>query len=162
MCNGEEERKDMHKCNCVATYYSQTEEYVIGVSMIKNGFNRFNMLWDTGAGYTVVYLNLLKKIKSISEHDLKELETLLSYKNRDKSRYVSKVFGSALKDKSIGILCCAHNVHVNHLCLENFYFFVLPADNNKNRGLLGADFISCCKRECNIGTDEIFTSFDDN
>lgn len=152
----------MNKCNCKVIYHAQEEEYTTSINIVKRGFNTLDMLWDTGAGNTVIYLNLLRKVKSIDKSDLNELEKLLNSNNRKKIEYRSKVFSSALIERTIGILCCIYNVYVNHLHLKNFYFFVLPTNENKNRGLLGADFISCCQRYCNAGSDEIFTSFDND
>lgn len=112
----------MHNCNCVVNYQAQKEEYVTTVNMIKNGFNSLDMLWDTGAGNTVIYLNLLRKVKGINEYDLSKLEALLNFNNKNKIGYRFKLFGSALTEKSIGILCCANSVYVNHLHLDIFIF----------------------------------------
>ena len=40
-------------------------------------------------------------------------------------------------------------------------FGILFENENKTRGLLGADFISCCERQSHVASDEIFTQFDE-
>ncbi len=153
----------MKKCNCVVNYHSQKEEYVLTVSMVKRGFDVLDMLWDTGAVSSVIYSNLLRNIKNVDKRQLDELEKLLTYNKESgtKGKYICGSFGTVSNKGVHGILCCARNVYVNHLHLEKFYFFILPADENKTRGLLGADFISCCERQSHIASDEIFIRFDE-
>lgn len=153
----------MKKCNCKATYEPQKERYVISLSMVKKGFDVLDMLWDTGACNSVIYSNLLRDIKNIDKYQYDELERTLNYseKGRSKSQYIRALFDTVSNKNIHGILCCAHNIYISHLHLENFYFFMLPANEKKTRGLLGADFISCCKRQCDTVSDEIFTQFDE-
>lgn len=80
------------------------------------------MFWDTGAANTVIYLNLLRKVKGIDEYDLNKLEELLNCNYKSRIGYRSLLFGSVFEGKSIGILCCINNVNVNYLHLDNFYF----------------------------------------
>ena len=118
------------------------------------------MLWNTRAGNSIIYSNLLR---NVNKKQLNELENLLKYnkKERTNGKYIFGSFGTVSNKSVHGILCCVNNVYINHLHLENFYFFILPADENKTRGLLGADFISCCERQSHVASDEIFTQFDE-
>lgn len=156
----------MKDCICKVFYQLKREDYVTSVTMIEEGLDVLDMLWDTGACSTIIYSNLLRGIKNVDEHEINRLEKCLKYnkKERTKAGYKYNDFIAASKNNYSGmpgILYCTHNVYVNHLHLKNFYFYIVSADTRKSRGLLGADFISCCKRQCEIASDEIFTQFDE-
>lgn len=151
----------MKKCHCVVNYQALYKRYVLEIAMVKNGFDPLAMLWDTGACNSVIYSDLLRDIKNVDKWQLDELEKLLTYGKKDIAnfKYICNSFGVVSGKDIMGILCCIHNVYINHLYLENFY--ILPANEKRTRGLIGADFISCCKRYCEVASNEIFTQFDE-
>lgn len=114
----------MKKCNCRVTYEAREEKYLVSLGMIKRGFDALDMLWDTGAGNSVIYSNLLRNIKNVDKRQLDELENLLTYNKESgtKGKYICGSFGTVSNKGVHGILCCTHNVYVNHLHLEKFYF----------------------------------------
>lgn len=153
----------MKKCHCVVSYQALYKRYVLESAMVKNGFDPLAMLWDTGVCNSVIYSNLLRDIKNVDKRQLDELEKLLKYGKKDIAnfKYICNSFGVVSGKDIMGILYCIHNVYINHLYLENFYFYILPANEKRTRGLIGADFISCCKRHCEAASNEIFTQFDE-
>lgn len=163
----------MQTCDCKAEYYlNPIEFYSLNIDLTGTGHNEVEMILDTGAPKTIIHHNLIKGLKGISLIKLKGLKKYLNQEEKMKkalghykSKYIHNEFITASGEKMIGILCCKQNAFIDNLLLDNFYFFlVFPKDEARAEELsclLGTDFISCCKRQSPVVSDEIFTQFDE-
>lgn len=57
----------MKICNCKVTYEPQAEHYLVSLGMVKKGFDALDMLWNTRAGNSIIYSNLLRNVNKKQE-----------------------------------------------------------------------------------------------
>lgn len=148
----------------ISIYYDVEENvYSTNLQILRERICEIPMTWDTGANKSIIYSNLLNNLIGASRVRWFTIDKIISNQSFLKAyrkKYVTTDFSGISGNKLIGILCCLHSVRIGELDLENFYFYLVPADFNQGTGLLGADFISCCDRNCRVKNDEIVTGFD--
>ncbi len=148
----------------ISIYYDVEENvYSTNLQILRQRACEVPMTWDTGANKSIIYSNLLSSLIGASRVRWFTADKIISKQSSleiYKKKYVTTGFSGISGNELTGILCCLHKVQIGKLELENFYFYLVPADIKQNTGLLGADFISCCVRDCQVKSDEIVTGFD--
>lgn len=113
-------------CNFNGTFYSVRIEYC-GEVFCKV---------DTGAANTIMNIDLFHALVGGSKRKLIEFLT--------KSNVKKAVFKSYSGNKFDAILCKLRNVKIQDILIPEFYFYVTLEPVNAY-GLLGMDFLKCCK-----------------
>lgn len=138
-----------------AIWNKDSQSYSMKFKSKANANYNTYLTFDTGAGVTILCLNVL-----LNEQLFTTNNSLAIFNMLNVSRVKPRVFYSASKTKMSGFPCYMENVVLSGKNLSKFYFYLFVGLDNPNVSLLCNDFISCCAFNKKLNGDIVITDFD--
>ena len=141
------------KTNIVAKYDCITKCYDIPITI---GNQETHIKFDPGASSGVISLLFFRE--ELTEEKIQKVISFCEMKENSIKRTFSS---SAGKNDMTGYLVDAGQISVDNIKLDHLYYYFIP-QNGRSLGLLGNDFLHCCKYSHEICGDIIISEIDTN